>query len=412
MTNEGSQPCEYDDNGNMTRRGSLYLKYNPENQMAKASSDSGGSVYVARFACDGDGKRAKRVDNYGTVHYVQPHYERNVGTGADTTEVITRYYFAQMGKMRRLIPIRRGGTLYYVVPNHLGGTLRVVNTSGATTDDIRYHAFGGTRSGGTNLQTDKRFTGQILDQSTGLYWYASRAYDPALCRLTQPDTIIQDYSIPQTLNRYSYALNNPVKYNDPTGHFLPLLAMGIGAVVGGAVGVAGYAAMKVATGQSMKWEEAGIAAAVGAASGAVAPVVAMAATSTFVAGALTAGVGAAANTIQYAATQWVNDEPMDLWKGMFAAVTGAGGGLIGGVLTREAVEGLAVPISEYASWEFVNAATDYITEQAIRGLPRAFFGAAVSNVDAEVVLGEESTYSPGIELSETASGYEDIAFEW
>ena len=39
-----------------------------------------------------------------------------------------------------------------------------------------------------------------------------------LNRWTQPDTIIPDGN-PQSLNRYSYGLNNPVKYNDPTGHF-------------------------------------------------------------------------------------------------------------------------------------------------------------------------------------------------
>ncbi len=215
---QNGDSCDYDDNGNVTRRGTLYLKYNPENRMVKASSDSGGSVYVARFACDGDGKRAKRVDNYGTVHYVGAHYERNVGTGADTTEVITRYYFAQMGKMRRLIAIRRGGTLYYIVPDHLGGTLRVVDTSGNLVDDIRYHVFGGTRSGGTNLQTDKRFTGQTLDMSTGLYWYGSRAYDPVLGRFVQPDPIVPDHKNPQALNRFSYCLNNPVRYTDPTGN--------------------------------------------------------------------------------------------------------------------------------------------------------------------------------------------------
>ncbi|MGA7732678.1 MAG: hypothetical protein WCD37_15580 [Chloroflexia bacterium] len=42
---------------------------------------------------------------------------------------------------------------------------------------------------------------------------------------------------PQTLNRYAYALNNPVKYTDPTGHifFVPLIAA---AVVGFGSGVA------------------------------------------------------------------------------------------------------------------------------------------------------------------------------
>ena len=222
VTSDGSQPSEYDDNGNMTRRGSLYLKYNAENRMAKASSDSGGSVYIGRFAHDGDGRRVKRVDNYGTIHYMGPHYERNVGTGADTTEVITRFYFAQMGGMRRLIALRRTvngvSTLYYIVPDHLGGTARVVDTAGNWIDDIRYNAFGATRSGGTTTPTDKRFTGQTLDASTGLYWYGSRAYDPVLGRFVQPDSVVPDYKNPQALNRYSYVLNNPLRYTDPTGN--------------------------------------------------------------------------------------------------------------------------------------------------------------------------------------------------
>ncbi len=34
----------------------------------------------------------------------------------------------------------------------------------------------------------------------------------------QPDTLIPDPSNPQAWNRYSYALNNPILYNDPSGH--------------------------------------------------------------------------------------------------------------------------------------------------------------------------------------------------
>jgi len=36
--------------------------------------------------------------------------------------------------------------------------------------------------------------------------------------LTQPDTPFPDPGNSQSLNRYSYGYNNPVKYNDPTGH--------------------------------------------------------------------------------------------------------------------------------------------------------------------------------------------------
>ena len=34
----------------------------------------------------------------------------------------------------------------------------------------------------------------------------------------QPDSLIPDPSNPQTFNRFSYVVNNPVNFNDPTGH--------------------------------------------------------------------------------------------------------------------------------------------------------------------------------------------------
>jgi hypothetical protein len=36
----------------------------------------------------------------------------------------------------------------------------------------------------------------------------------------QPDTIVQSLHNPQSLNRYSYVRNNPIRYNDPTGHWV------------------------------------------------------------------------------------------------------------------------------------------------------------------------------------------------
>jgi hypothetical protein len=46
----------------------------------------------------------------------------------------------------------------------------------------------------------------------------ARYYDPELGRFIQPDSVIQDLSNPQSYNRYAYCVNNPLRYNDPTGH--------------------------------------------------------------------------------------------------------------------------------------------------------------------------------------------------
>jgi hypothetical protein len=41
---------------------------------------------------------------------------------------------------------------------------------------------------------------------------------PYINHFLSPDTIIPDQTTPQNLNRYSYVLNNPLHYTDPTGH--------------------------------------------------------------------------------------------------------------------------------------------------------------------------------------------------
>ncbi len=68
------------------------------------------------------------------------------------------------------------------------------------------------------MPTTYRFTGQREEAGIGLYDYGARWYDSALGRFIQPDTVVPEPGNPQSLNRYSYALNSPLRYNDPDGH--------------------------------------------------------------------------------------------------------------------------------------------------------------------------------------------------
>ncbi|MEI2692534.1 MAG: RHS repeat-associated core domain-containing protein [Anaerolineae bacterium] len=78
---------------------------------------------------------------------------------------------------------------------------------------------GETRYSSGSTPTTWRFTGQREDATIGLYFYNARYLDPQLGRFTQPDTIVPAPGNPQALNRYSYVLNNPLRYTDPTGMF-------------------------------------------------------------------------------------------------------------------------------------------------------------------------------------------------
>ena len=133
--------------------------------------------------------------------------------------------------------MRRGDVLQYLVGDHLGTTSLVLDTGGAKVAESRHYPYGAERwswvDGGGEFPTDYRFTGQREDGSVNLYAMGARWYDPAVGRWVSPDTLVPGLGNSQNLNRYSYVNNNPLVYNDPTGHFLHIaVGAGIGAVVG------------------------------------------------------------------------------------------------------------------------------------------------------------------------------------
>jgi RHS repeat-associated protein len=86
---------------------------------------------------------------------------------------------------------------------------------------MRYKAWGEVRHASGTTPTDYTFTGQKSEMAgLGLMFYKSRWYDPCIMQFQSPDTLVPDPYNPQDLNRYSYARNNPLKYIDPSGHYV------------------------------------------------------------------------------------------------------------------------------------------------------------------------------------------------
>jgi RHS repeat-associated protein len=79
------------------------------------------------------------------------------------------------------------------------------------------------------------FTGHEMMDDLGLIHMNGRIYDPRLARFLSADQVVQAPWNLQSYNRYSYCMNNPLGYTDPTGYFgIPGAIMG--AIVGGAIG--------------------------------------------------------------------------------------------------------------------------------------------------------------------------------
>ncbi len=180
------------------------------------------------YVYDGDGGRVKEVSPSGTTTFLGDLEE------ISPASVVTKYLFA--GSQR--IAAKAGTSLRFYHSDHLGSTNLVTDINGNVAEYEDYTPYGSLRTHEGSLDSPHKFTGQRFDASTGLYYYHARYYDPQIGRFIQPDTIVQDPSDPQSLNRYSYCRNNPVNLVDPSGYksFLKRL-LGIVAIVAAAVAI-------------------------------------------------------------------------------------------------------------------------------------------------------------------------------
>ena len=110
------------------------------------------------------------------------------------------------------------GVLHWLLTDHLGSSTLTLTAAGSREGEQRYMPFGLDRYQYGTLYTDYQYTGQRIESDTDLYFCGSRWYDPVVGRFLQPDSIVPEPGNPQALNRYAYALSNPVRYTDPTGH--------------------------------------------------------------------------------------------------------------------------------------------------------------------------------------------------
>ncbi len=135
----------------------------------------------------------------------------------------------------------RGGceadAVRYVLRDHLGSVDVLADASGAAAQSMGFTAWGARRNpdGWTELAdaaarsfdacaTARGFTGHEMLDAVGAVHMNGRLYDPALGRFLRADPFVQFPKDLQGHNRYSYALNNPLSYTDPSGHFILTLA--------------------------------------------------------------------------------------------------------------------------------------------------------------------------------------------
>ena len=218
VTQAGSETYTYDANGNLILGAGRIITYDVENRPDQVIQNG----ITTTFVYDGDGGRVQKTVTQGgsttTTTYIGKLY---VCEGTSCAKLI----FA--GNQRiAMMQVASGSTSYFHA-DHLGSTSVLTNGQGIQEQDVSYVPYGDTFSNSGTADVAYKYTGKEQDSSTGLYFYEARYYDPVLGRFISADTIVPSVTDPQALNRYSYARNNPIIFNDPTGHFFKKIFKGI-----------------------------------------------------------------------------------------------------------------------------------------------------------------------------------------
>jgi RHS repeat-associated protein len=144
-----------------------------------------------------------------TTYYLGPHCEIENGQ-------TVKYIFAGDSRVAMI----KGGETYYFHKDHLSSSTLMTRPDGTVYQRTDYLPYGGTKGSDDITVTDYKFTDQEQDSEIGLYNYDARLYDPVIGRFISADSIVPDLFDPQSLDRYAYCRNNPIIYNDPSGHRL------------------------------------------------------------------------------------------------------------------------------------------------------------------------------------------------
>ena len=205
-------------------------------QEIEGENTSDGQLYRQEFTY-GPGRSRKQVETYkdGQLH------KSKIYAGANYEEVINH----ETGKTKKYHYIRgstgltavftanddsaKTDNLYYIHTDYLGSVLCLSDEAGNPIERYSFDAWGHRRNptnwsqwheDSTGFVINRGFTGHEHMDVFGLINMNGRVYDPDLGRFLSPDPYVQMPDNSQNFNRYSYALNNPLKYTDPSGYVM------------------------------------------------------------------------------------------------------------------------------------------------------------------------------------------------
>lgn len=179
------------------------------------------------FTYGNDEQRIKVDYKINGVNQYTRYYAQNYEREETTSGYKEWTYIAAPSGLAAVLYNNNGAqNLYYVNSDHLGSPVQLTDASQNVVEEYSFDAWGRRRNPADWTDYNVNTSGLILKRGFTFHEHIDefnlinmngRVYDPVLGRFIQPDNIVQDPDNISTFNRYSYVMNNPLKYIDPTG---------------------------------------------------------------------------------------------------------------------------------------------------------------------------------------------------
>jgi RHS repeat-associated protein len=211
-------------NGAQSNR-TLTFVYGPEHQRITQRVEVANSAPAQYLAGAGTTWYLNGEDSLGLS------YEKEVKPNG---MVEHKHYLSANGTVFALQTTRSGplgtqpaSSLRYMHHDHMGSAAATTDEAGTIVERLAYDPWGKRRYPSGQADTQDQLVGQSTDRGftmhehldeVGVIHMNGRIYDPLVGRFMSADTVIPYANDLQAYNRYAYSYNNPLKFDDPTGH--------------------------------------------------------------------------------------------------------------------------------------------------------------------------------------------------
>ena len=204
----------FDENGNLTAKGSNTYAYDVENRLIETNIDGS----LSQYQYDGAGNRYARIRNGITTRFVLDTNTTltNVLTETDTTGTIQAYNIYGKGLIARIGTDDSTSHYHYDLR---GSTIALTDSVQTILQQYAYDPFGRIANAIGTESNPFGFLGKhgVLDEGDDLNYIRARYYDAGLQRFVSKDSLIGIDSSTQSFNRYASVLNNPIRFVDISG---------------------------------------------------------------------------------------------------------------------------------------------------------------------------------------------------